>query len=582
MKNYLIPILLVCSIFLLSSISSANALLTLTATGGQHGSAGGTGGSPFGGDGGGYPAGAGTNGIFVNITGTNTRYGGGGGAGTNTFGCSGTNDNSGLGGGGHGGFGNPPSGHDSCQHASNGVDGLGGGAGAGFFDTGQNGGSGVVIVAYPTGSFTATGGTISFGFGKTIHTFTSNGTFSMTSGSGNIEVLVVGGGGGANGAGSNGGGGGGVDYEATYSATPFNYGVIIGNGGGGQCCGNGLDTSGTSSSFTPQSPTIPSMVGSSSYGVNFDQMQAMPNYVLSDVSLNPCITQVQLFNYTNLLQTIAENACPTTANQSFQPLVITQSLNTYSNSSFTVYTTWNQNIIDVNNANTITTISHFSFIINKNNATHSLTSSSGGSGYTPTPPAPETSSPTPTSENPSCPTGQICVNPFNLFGGQGGNPSLFSTPINAINFSPKSDTLSPSDSKTETISATWQTDDLMTINQITIDPSPFTITPNLPFTSTTGRSTTFSYSITAPTNYCDTNIKTNCLDPNIILYSIPVTIYAKLADKDQTISHFNLTFTVLKPQTVATYTIIALISFVAIGMVLQRTIFKKGKRRHRR
>jgi hypothetical protein len=41
------------------------------------------------------------------------------------------------------------------------------------------GGSGIVIVSYPTGSITATGGTITTSGGNTIHTFTSSGTFTV-------------------------------------------------------------------------------------------------------------------------------------------------------------------------------------------------------------------------------------------------------------------------------------------------------------------------------------------------------------------------------------------------------------------
>jgi hypothetical protein len=45
------------------------------------------------------------------------------------------------------------------------------------------------------GSFSATGGTITTAAGKTIHTFTSSGTFTVTSGSSDVEYLVVAGGG---------------------------------------------------------------------------------------------------------------------------------------------------------------------------------------------------------------------------------------------------------------------------------------------------------------------------------------------------------------------------------------------------
>jgi hypothetical protein len=43
-----------------------------------------------------------------------------------------------------------------------------------------NGGAGVAIFAYPTGSMTATGGVITTSGGNTIHTFTADGTFVRT------------------------------------------------------------------------------------------------------------------------------------------------------------------------------------------------------------------------------------------------------------------------------------------------------------------------------------------------------------------------------------------------------------------
>ncbi|MEK7151736.1 MAG: glycine-rich domain-containing protein [Patescibacteria group bacterium] len=59
-----------------------------------------------------------------------------------------------------------------------------GGGGAGYtsgYGIGGDGGSGIVIISYPTGSMTATGGTITTSGGNTIHKFTSSGTFTVTS-----------------------------------------------------------------------------------------------------------------------------------------------------------------------------------------------------------------------------------------------------------------------------------------------------------------------------------------------------------------------------------------------------------------
>jgi cellulose synthase/poly-beta-1,6-N-acetylglucosamine synthase-like glycosyltransferase len=83
-------------------------------------------------------------------------------------------------------------------------------------------------------AITATGGTTSESGGYKFHTFTSSGTFQVTAGSGNVEVLVVGGGGaGATGgtAGRGGGGAGGLVYDAAYSVTVNSYTVTVGGGG---------------------------------------------------------------------------------------------------------------------------------------------------------------------------------------------------------------------------------------------------------------------------------------------------------------------------------------------------------------
>jgi len=78
-------------------------------------------------------------------------------------------------------------------------------------------------------SITATGGTITEVGGYRIHTFTSNGTFTIGIAT-NVEVLVVGGGGGTEGSGG-GGGGGGVVYNAAFGVTVQAYEVTVGAGG---------------------------------------------------------------------------------------------------------------------------------------------------------------------------------------------------------------------------------------------------------------------------------------------------------------------------------------------------------------
>lgn len=83
-------------------------------------------------------------------------------------------------------------------------------------------------------SSSGTGGTITTSGGYTIHTFTTNGTFTLPSGR-NVEYLVVGGGGGGgNGValrGSGGGGGAGGMLTGTTSFAAGSHSVVVGAGG---------------------------------------------------------------------------------------------------------------------------------------------------------------------------------------------------------------------------------------------------------------------------------------------------------------------------------------------------------------
>lgn len=57
--------------------------------------------------------------------------------------------------------------------------GGGGGINYGNVGPGGAGGSGIVVIRYPTGALSATGGTVTTSGGYTIHTFTANGTFTV-------------------------------------------------------------------------------------------------------------------------------------------------------------------------------------------------------------------------------------------------------------------------------------------------------------------------------------------------------------------------------------------------------------------
>jgi hypothetical protein len=97
-----------------------------------------------------------------------------------------------------------------------------------------------------SGQLTATGGSTSTVNGYTVHKFTSSGTFEVTDGIGDIEVLAVGGGGSEGGApsgchGGGGGGGGGVVRRwISGVGAGDKIGVTIGSGGSWR--NNGGDT----------------------------------------------------------------------------------------------------------------------------------------------------------------------------------------------------------------------------------------------------------------------------------------------------------------------------------------------------
>ena len=195
-------------------------------------------------DGAGYigtpgPASAGGVGGSPSTAVTNGWLAGGGGGG----GYAPVSNNGGAGGGGNGNGGHP------------GAVNTGGGGG---YSTGR-GGSGIVVVRYQIASTPgvqrATGGRISYYGGKTIHTFTSSGTFATTSNwiPTNVEYVVVGGGGGGSSYDIGGGGGAGgyiTNTNHPIGTHPVSVTVQVGSGGiGGSTAQPGQGTSGTPSYF---------------------------------------------------------------------------------------------------------------------------------------------------------------------------------------------------------------------------------------------------------------------------------------------------------------------------------------------
>lgn len=99
---------------------------------------------------------------------------------------------------------------------------------------------------------TATGGTITYAGGYTIHTFTTNGTFTVTSAAAGatVKALVVGGGGGGGRYYSGGGGGSGFLKENAHAISAQAYSITVGQGGAACTTSSGcLGDNGTDSIF---------------------------------------------------------------------------------------------------------------------------------------------------------------------------------------------------------------------------------------------------------------------------------------------------------------------------------------------
>jgi Concanavalin A-like lectin/glucanases superfamily len=161
----------------------AGGWLTGQTCGSAGGGAGAVGGNCIGVNGGNGGAG-----LASSISGVSVTYAGGGAGGPYT----GVGGTGGAGGGGNGGNYSPAT---ACTPGASNT----GGGGGGIASTGLcNGGSGVVIISYITGSpnVNCVGGTITTVGSNTVHTFASAGTAAISCATGkSVNYLVVGGGG---------------------------------------------------------------------------------------------------------------------------------------------------------------------------------------------------------------------------------------------------------------------------------------------------------------------------------------------------------------------------------------------------
>ena len=105
-----------------------------------------------------------------------------------------------------------------------------------YWSLDESSGSGAYLTDKATYAPFATGGTITYSGGYTIHTFTSGGTLTVNN-TGAVDALVVGGGGGGGTDYGGGGGAGGVVYSSALPVSSGSYSITIGNGGAAESTG---------------------------------------------------------------------------------------------------------------------------------------------------------------------------------------------------------------------------------------------------------------------------------------------------------------------------------------------------------
>lgn len=235
------------------SISSGGA-----GTAGQ-GNNGGTGNLEAGGGGGGASAvganaarpsvgvgvgGNGGAGTASTISGISVTYAGGGGGGANAV----TGSIAGVGGAGGGGTGS----RAATTQATSGTANLGGGGGGQYGGStlfGGAGGSGVVIISYPSPQ-RFSGGIVTTSGGNTIHTFTTSGTLGPIEPLLASYLIVAGGGGGGSDSAGGGGAGGFLTGSSITISENASYLVTVGAGGAGGTSTGVAGANGGNSSFS--------------------------------------------------------------------------------------------------------------------------------------------------------------------------------------------------------------------------------------------------------------------------------------------------------------------------------------------
>ena len=183
-------------------------------------------------------AGDGGVGRDCDITGTVVCYGGGGGGGAGGYSL--TRGKGGSGGGGNSGY---TATYPAMVGATDGTDGLGGGGGGGASagdatGAGGKGGRGIVIIRYKASKpaipyergIGTSDGEVSHRRGYEIHSFATNGTFTLAQDT-VVDLLLVGGGGSGGYGGGGGGGAGGVNVLTNVFLLAGSYQIGVGTGG---------------------------------------------------------------------------------------------------------------------------------------------------------------------------------------------------------------------------------------------------------------------------------------------------------------------------------------------------------------
>lgn len=149
-----------------------------------------------------------------------------------------------------------------------------------------------------------------------------------------------------------------------------------------------------------------------------------------------------------------------------------------------------------------------------------------------------------------------------------------------VSILPKSYSLQPGASFTDSFQVNWNTPDNFQITNIQISPSPIVITPQSPFPVLAGSSSGLSngkilYSLTIPTSFCNNVILDHCIKP--ITYNIPIIIQGTIGSSTQVQQSTTITVNMNQNLDYSYLVVFGIAGMAIVGIIAQ--IYRQGSKK---